>query len=138
MSYEGQTHNGKYYKSAVLQAGQFLTLDNIMTWIRPVVNGHRVQVKTVAGNINISGHALGLQTTALGAPSIYDTTVTNSTWVDLMPVNIYGLTGSTQRIIIRTNYQGLNQGVYAITANAGVLTGTGAFDKFGLTLERLA
>ena len=140
MSYYGATHNGRPYQTGVLQAGQFLKYDNLMCWIKPGANSHKVQVKTVTASMIINGHAMAMQTTAINAPTIFDTTITNSAWTDLMPVNVYGVTGSTQRILIRCDDPATKRvhGIYVITAHAGALTGVGAFDKFALTLERMA
>ena len=138
MSYTGESYNGKKWVSSVGAANQFVTLDNIMVKIKPGANDHKVQIKTVSGSVLISGPCLAMQGTTLTAPFVYQQTITNSAWVDLLPANIYGLAGSTQRILIRTNNSASNQGIYMITANAGNLIAVGDFDKYGFTLERLA
>ena len=138
MSYTGENYNGKKYVSKVGPANTEATLDNVMVRIKAGANQNKVQVKAVTGSITLYGVNISMQQTTVGNLSTNGIVVTSATWVDILPANTYAFAGCTQKIIVRSNLYANNQGVYAITANAGNGTGATGFDKFGITLERLA
>ena len=137
MSYTGENGNGKKYIHAIVTENQEVTLDDIVVKIGAGLTNRRVFVRSITSTHNLWAVNVVQQNTTIVAPSLYNVTNTFNSWVQIIGGYWFDLNGSTQKVLLRTDFTANNRGFYQITAVAGVGNNASGFNKFSLLIERL-
>ena len=137
MSYTGENGNGKKYIHAIVTENQEVTLDDISVRSGSGTNNRIVFVRSITSTHQIWAINIFQQNQSFAAPSLYNVSNTFNSWVRITNSYFYDLNGSTQKVMLRTDFGANNRGFYQITVVAGVGNNTTGFNKFSLLIERL-
>ena len=137
MSYTGEAYNGKKFIHDIVEENEEVKLDDIICKIGAGNNNRKLYIKSVTNTGNFWGANYMQQNNVVTGPSAYGMGLYKDLWTEILPGYWFDMNGSTQKLIMRTDQNSKNRGLYQITIVAGVGNNASGFNKFSLLIERL-